>query len=200
VKKIFLTLWTIMIVGPALLSIDSLCAATNVHSFSVPNIDGNAVDLSQYKGKVLLIVNTASQCGYTPQYKPLEALYEKYRDQGFEVLAFPANNFKQQEPGSNEDIKNFCLLNYKTTFPLFAKSSVKGSDISPLYQYLTKESPFKGEITWNFNKFLVGPDGEVIARFESAVDPLAPELVNQLEAALAALKISGEAAPKSFQP
>ena len=158
--------------------------ATTVHSFEAENIDGKKVRLSDYKGKALLIVNTASKCGFTKQYKTMEELYERYKGRGLEVLAFPANNFLGQEPGTNEEIKNFCYLSYKTTFPLFAKSSVKGKDISPLYKYLTEESPFRGAISWNFNKFLVDADGNVIARFESGVDPLSEELVKKLESLL----------------
>jgi len=174
-----IVLATILSFAPA------MAQAENVHSFSAKDIDGRQVDLAQYKGKVLLIVNTASQCGYTPQYKPLETLYQKYKDQGFEVLVFPANDFGSQEPCSNPQIKNFCFLNYKTSFPLFSKTTVKGPRINPLYKYLTEESPFKGEIKWNFNKFLVNSEGEVIGRFESAVDPLAPEIITQVEKALA---------------
>lgn len=153
----------------------------NVHSFTMNDIDGKPVDLSVYKGKVLLIVNTASKCGYTKQYAGLEKLYETYKDKGFEVLAFPANNFMGQEPGTNEEIKAFCSLKFKTSFPLFAKSSVKGEDINPLYKYLTEGSPFKGGITWNFNKFLVNADGEVVARFDKGVDPMAPEVIAAIE-------------------
>ncbi|MEI6438377.1 MAG: glutathione peroxidase [Candidatus Omnitrophota bacterium] len=156
----------------------------NVHSFSMKTIDGDLKSLSDYKGKVLLIVNTASRCGFTPQYAPLEALYEKYRARGFEVLAFPANEFLGQEPGSDAEIKSFCSLKYKTTFPLYAKSVVKGKGISDLYRYLTEQSPFQGEIAWNFNKFLVNGNGDVVARFGSRVDPLANELVEALEAIL----------------
>lgn len=167
-----------------LLSVTPLWAqaqSRNVHSFTMTGIDGKQVNLADYKGKALLIVNTASQCGYTGQYAGLEKLYETYKDKGFEVLAFPANNFGGQEPGSNEDIKQFCNFKFKTTFWLFAKTSVKDKDINPLYQYLTEESPFKGAITWNFNKFLVGPDGEVVARFDKSVDPMSPEVVSMVE-------------------
>ena len=156
----------------------------NVHSFTMKNNDGEDVPLAQYKGKALLIVNTASKCGYTPQYEGLEKLYEQYKDRGFEILAFPANNFMGQEPGSDPEIKNFCLLKYKTTFPVFAKSSVKGGDINPLYQYLTTQAGFNGPIKWNFNKFLVGKDGKVVARFDSGVEPMSAELVAQLEKVL----------------
>lgn len=153
----------------------------NVHSFTVESINGDQISLSDYEGKALLIVNTASRCGYTPQYKSMESLYSIYKEQGLEVLAFPANNFGGQEPGTNDQIKNFCLMKYKTTFPLFAKSSVKGDNINPLYKYLTQESSFDGDISWNFNKFLVDPNGEVVARFPSNVDPLSSQLVKKIE-------------------
>lgn len=153
----------------------------NVFSFTMKNIDAEDVNLATYKGKALLIVNTASKCGYTPQYAALEQLYQEYKDRGFVILAFPANNFMGQEPGTDKQIKDFCLLKYKTTFPVFAKSSVKGADINPLYQYLTTQSGFDGPIKWNFNKFLVSPDGKVVARFDSGVEPKAPELVAELE-------------------
>lgn len=156
----------------------------NVYSFTMKNIDGEDVSLANYKGKALLIVNTASKCGFTPQYAGLETLYEKYKGLGFEVLAFPANNFLSQEPGTDKEIKEFCMLKYKTTFPVFAKTSVKGADINPLYRFLTTQSGFNGPIKWNFNKFLVSPDGKVISRFDSKVDPLAQELVSKLEEVL----------------
>ena len=157
---------------------------SGVHDFSVRTIEGQEKPLADYKGKALLIVNTASRCGFTGQYKGLQALYEKYRDRGFEVLAFPANNFMNQEPGNEAAIKEFCELNFRTTFPLFAKISVKGKDQHPLYRYLTSQPEFAGDIAWNFNKFLVGPDGKVAARFGSRTDPLAPELKQQVEAVL----------------
>jgi glutathione peroxidase len=157
-----------------------------VHEFKVKTIDGKDQSLAVYKGKTLLVVNTASKCGFTGQYKGLEALYEKYREQGFEVLAFPANNFMGQEPGSNEEIAKFCELNYRTSFPLFSKISVKGRDIAPLYAYLTTAPGFAGDVGWNFTKFLVGPDGKVVARFESRTDPLDPKVTGQIEGLLAA--------------
>jgi glutathione peroxidase len=159
-----------------------------IHEFTVKTIDGHERALAEYKGKTLLVVNTASRCGFTPQYAGLEALYQKYRERGFEVLAFPANNFMGQEPGSNEEIAKFCETNYKTSFPLFAKISVKGKDMAPLYTWLTKESGFKGEIGWNFTKFLVDPDGHVVARFDSRTDPLDAKLVDKVEGSLAATK------------
>ena len=144
-------------------------------------IEGKGQSLADFKGKAVLLVNTASLCGYTPQYRSLEALYKEYKDQGFVVLAFPANNFKNQEPGSNEEIKNFCELNYHVTFPVFSKISVKGNDIAPLYQYLTTQSNFNGPITWNFNKFLVDPEGHVVARFDSKIDPLDSGVVEEIK-------------------
>lgn len=170
-----------LVVGLGLTIKSAQAQNTNVHSFKMENIDGEEVDLADYKGKALLIVNTASKCGYTKQYKSLETLYQSYKDKGFEVLAFPANNFKAQEPGNNAEIKNFCSLQYKTNFPLFAKTSVKGAEINPLYKYLTEETPFKGEISWNFNKFLVDPNGDVVARFDSPVDPLDAKVTEELE-------------------
>src|SRR5690242_17408196 len=131
---------------------DAARPAASVLDFKVNDIDGKPVDLSKYKGEVLLIVNTASQCGFTPQYKGLESVYEKYKGQGFEVLAFPANEFGQQEPGTNPEIKNFCSSNYSVTFPLFSKIVVKGEGIHPLYRYLTSKETdpkFAGDISWN---------------------------------------------------
>lgn len=156
----------------------------SLYDFQVKTIDGKDVSLSQYKGKALVIVNTASQCGFTPQYKGLEALYEQYKSKGLEVLAFPANEFGAQEPGSNEEIKKFCELKYKTTFPLFAKIVVKGEGQHPLYKYLTGLEKNGGEITWNFNKFLVSPDGTVVAHLQSKADPTTDEFKKQVEAIL----------------
>ena len=161
---------------------------TSVLDFHVKDIDGKDVDLAKYKGKVLLVVNTASKCGFTPQYKELEALYEKNKDKGFEILAFPANDFLKQEPGSNEDIKEFCSSKYNVTFPLFSKIVVDGKGIDPLYDYLTSKETnpkFAGKIKWNFNKFLVNKKGEVIARFEPKVKPSEKEVETAIEDALA---------------
>lgn len=159
-------------------------APMSVYDFSVKTIDGKEVSLSQYKGKALLIVNTASQCGYTPQYKGLEALYQQYKDKGFEILAFPSNDFGGQEPGSNTEIKQFCELKYKTTFPLFAKIVVKGEGKHPLYKYLTELPKNGGEVEWNFNKFLVSADGAVVAHLPSRADPMSDDVKKQVEAAL----------------
>ena len=160
---------------------------TSVLDFHVKDIEGKDVDLASYKGKVLLIVNTASQCGLTPQYKDLEAIYEKYKDQGLTILAFPANEFGKQEPGSNEEIKEFCSTKYKVSFPLFSKTVVKGKGIDPLFDFLTSETTnpkFAGEIKWNFNKFLVNRNGEVIARFEPREKPNTESAISAIEKAL----------------
>ena len=161
----------------------SLPAATNVHEFTLNSIDGKPVPLAEFKGKVVLIVNVASRCGFTPQYTGLEALYEKYKDQGFVILGFPANNFGSQEPGTNEEIKTFCSSKYSVTFPMYSKVSVKGADQTPLYQYLTQQADptHSGDIKWNFTKFLVDRDGKVVQRFESAVTPDSPEVVSAVE-------------------
>lgn len=156
------------------------------YDFTLDDIDGKPVSLSQYKGKVLLVVNTASFCGNTPQYTDLESMYEQYRDKGFEVLAFPANNFGQQEPGTNAEIKGFCLTKYSVSFPLFSKISVKGEDKHPLYRYLTEQSPFPGEVEWNFQKYLIDRSGNVVARFPHRMKPSSPEMVKEVERVLAA--------------
>ena len=152
-----------------------------IYNITMKTNAGDNKSLADYKGKILLIVNTASRCGFTPQLGSMEKLYQQYKDQGLEVLAFPANNFMGQEPGTDEEIKNFCFLKYKTTFPLFAKISVKGRDIHPLYQYLTEETDFPGSISWNFNKFLVDQHGNVVARFPSKIDPMAPQVTQKIE-------------------
>lgn len=162
-----------------------------IPDFRVQTIDGEDKSLSEYRGKALLIVNTASRCGFTPQYKSLEALYQRYRGRGFEVLAFPANNFMRQEPGTGSEIKAFCGSKYNTSFPLFAKISVKGKDIAPLYGYLTKDSPVPGAIPWNFTKFLVAPDGRVAARFDPATDPLEPKVTRAIDSVLGAKEAPG---------
>ena len=162
----------------------------NEHSVldhKVKDIDGKEVDLSKYKGDVLLIVNVASKCGNTPQYKPLEEVYEKYKDKGFAVLAFPANEFGKQEPGTNEEIKEFCTSNYNVTFPVFSKIVVKGQGINPVYKFLTSKETdpkFSGDIGWNFAKFLVNRKGEVVARFEPKTQPDSPEITGAIEKAL----------------
>lgn len=157
-----------------------------LYEFELARIDGTPQSLGDYKGRTLLIVNTASRCGFTPQYESLEALRQLYKARGFEVLAFPANDFMGQEPGSNAAIQTFCTDRFHTTFPLFAKISVKGKHIAPLYQYLTRDSAFPGDIGWNFAKFLVGPDGQVVARFGPSTDPRAREVTQAIERLLPA--------------
>jgi glutathione peroxidase len=185
---------SIRTIAVALAAITALTApalakdAKNVLDFHLKSIEGKDVDLSQYKGKVLLLVNTASKCGLTPQYEGLEAAQAKYKDKGFSVLAFPANEFGKQEPGTDSEIKEFCTKNYGVTFPVFSKIVVKGEGIHPLYQYLTSKDTngsFAGPIPWNFTKFLVNRKGEVVARFEPKVEPDSEEVTKAIEAALA---------------
>ena len=159
----------------------------SIYDFKVADIDGNDVNLADYKGKVLLILNVASKCGFTPQYKGLESIYRQYKEKGFEILAFPSNDFMGQEPGTNKEIKSFCQLNYQVSFPLFSKISVKGKDIHPLYKFLTEKSTdpkFAGGITWNFNKFLIDRNGNIINRFGSRAEPQSPEVIKAIEDAL----------------
>lgn len=176
------SLRTFLVVGMVMLMAGSALAA-NIYDFTLPSIDGKPMPLADFKGKVILVVNVASRCGYTPQYSALQSLYEKYKGQGFVIIGFPANNFGAQEPGTNEEIKTFCSRKYSVTFPLYSKVSVKGEDQTPLYQYLTKQtSPaIAGEIKWNFTKFLVDRHGNVVQRFESAVTPDSTEVVSAIE-------------------
>ena len=164
-----------------------MSAASNIHEFTLNSIDGKASPLSAYDGKVVMLVNVASRCGYTPQYSGLEALYEKYKDRGLVILGFPANNFGGQEPGTNEEIKTFCSRKYNVTFPMMSKVSVLGDDKTPLYQFLTDKSTdpkFGGDIKWNFTKFLFDRNGNPVARFEPAVTPDSPEVQSAVESAL----------------
>lgn len=156
-----------------------------LYEFSLPDIDGTPRPLAGYKGQVLLLVNVASRCGSTPQYETMQKIYDTYKDRGFRILGFPANNFGSQEPGSNAEIKEFCMSKYAVTFDMFAKISVKGDDIHPLYRYLTTEAGVDGEIGWNFTKFLVDRQGNVVYRFSTKTDPLAPELTSKIEELLA---------------
>lgn len=156
--------------------------SSNIKNVTVKDIDGKNVKLSDYNGKVLLIVNVASYCGYTKQYSGLEEIYRKYKDKGFEILAFPCNQFGQQEPGSNEEIKNFCSTKFDVTFRLFDKIDVNGSNKSPLYTILTDNSVTgKGDINWNFEKFLIDKNGNVVARYPNKVEPTSKELISALE-------------------
>jgi glutathione peroxidase len=159
-----------------------------VLNFTMKGLDGKDVDLSKYQGKVVLIVNVASKCGYTPQYQGLQALHEKYAKDGLVVLGVPSNDFGKQEPGSNEEIKEFCTKNYNVSFDMLGKVVVKGEGQCPLYKFLTSKETdpkFAGPIKWNFNKFLVGRNGEIVGRFDSAVKPESPELTQAVEAELA---------------
>jgi glutathione peroxidase len=159
----------------------------SVLDHKMKGLDGKEVDLSQYKGKVVMIVNVASKCGLTPQYKGLEATYEKYKDQGFVIIGVPANEFGAQEPGTDAEISTFCTEKYNVKFPMLSKVVVKGSGITPLYEQLTmheKNPKFNGPIAWNFTKFLVGRDGEVVSRFEPRTKPDAPEVVKSIETEL----------------
>ncbi len=170
----------------------------SIYNFNAKTINEEEVSLEKYKGQVLIIANTASKCGFTPQYKDLEVLYKKYKDRGFNVLGFPSNQFAEQEPGSSSDIKNFCEINYGVTFDLFQKGDVRGNDAQPLFKYLSEEKTFQGldlnhasgkllntmlkekfpeilvgnGVKWNFTKFLVNRDGEVVGRFEPTTEPL----------------------------
>jgi glutathione peroxidase len=155
---------------------------TSLHEFSVKNIDGKEIKLSDYQGKAALIVNVASQCGYTPQYKGLETLYKTYKDRGFVILGFPSNDFGAQEPGTDEQIKQFCGLKYDVSFDMFSKVKVKGNDKVDLYKYLTEAT--KAEVQWNFNKFLVDKSGKVVKYYASGVSPESPELKKDIESLL----------------
>lgn len=159
--------------------------AGKIYEFEMKTIDGKPKKLADYKGHVWLVVNTASLCGFTPQYKDLQSLYEKFQDKGFKIAAFPANEFGAQEPGSDTDIKKFCMTKYALGFDLFSKIVVKGAGTHPLYQYLTKDSGFPGEIPWNFAKFLVDKKGKVVARFEPDANPAGKDVSAAVEKALA---------------
>ncbi len=155
----------------------------NIYGFSVEKLEGGTISLADFKGKYLLLVNTASECGYTPQYKDLQKLHETHGHQ-LVVIGFPANNFGSQEPGSNVEISGFCKKNYGVSFPMAAKISVKGQDMAPLYQWLTQKKlngVMDAEVSWNFNKFLVGKDGRLITKFESSVEPMSEEILSLLK-------------------
>ncbi len=162
-------------------------APTKLQTIPLKDIDGKATSLKTYSGKVLLVVNVASHCGYTKQYTGLEALHQKYKDKNFSVLGFPCNDFGGQEPGTAEEIKTFCSTKYSVTFPLFEKLHVKGSDQHPLYAALTgKDSPLPGDVKWNFGKFLIGKDGKILKRWDSGTTPDSKEITEAIDAALAA--------------
>ena len=164
-----------------------LAASAPVYQYKLKTIDGQPATLSHYKGKVLLLVNVASSCGFTPQYKALESVYEKYKDRGLVIVGIPANNFANQESGTDQEIKTFCTRKYQVTFPMMSKVSVLGEDKTPLYQYLTDRSSdpsFAGDIKWNFTKFLLDRQGKPVGRFEPATTPDSPEVIAAIEAAL----------------
>ena len=164
-------------------------AASSVHEFTLKSLAGAPTPLAQYKGKVMLIVNVASQCGYTYQYEGLQKVFMKYKDRGLVVAGFPANNFGEQEPGTDVEIGAFCRSKYGVTFPMFSKISVAGKDMAPLYQFLTNTTinpKTGGPIPWNFTKYLVDRNGKVLARFDSAIEPESKELTRAIEQALAA--------------
>ncbi len=165
----------------------ALSSGASLYDIPLKDIDDKETSLKPYQGKVLLIVNVASQCGLTPQYTALQAIQQKYKDKGFSVLGFPCNQFNSQEPGSNKEIKQFCSSKYEVTFPLFDKLEVNGPNRHPLYVALAgKASPFPGDIKWNFGKFLIGRDGKILKRFEPPTKPDAPEVISAIEAALKA--------------
>jgi glutathione peroxidase len=181
VRKLILTLIGFLAAGA------TAARAASVYDFTMKSIDGQPVSLKTYSGKVVLLVNVASRCGFTPQYAGLEALYEKYKDRGLVIVGIPANNFGSQEPGTNEEIKKFCSSKYNVSFPMMAKVSVLGDDKTPLYQFLTDKSQdpqFGGDIKWNFTKFLVDRKGNLVARFEPNVTPDSPEVQAAVESAL----------------
>jgi len=155
--------------------------SASVLDFTMNSIDGKPVPLSSYKGHVCLIVNTASECGFTPQYETLQKLYETYKDKGFKILAFPSNDFGKQEPGTDAEIKTFCSTKFHTTFDLFSKIDVKGKEQHPLYKYITKDSPFPGDVKWNFQKYLVDRSGKIVAKYMSAVDPMSNDVRKDVE-------------------
>ena len=180
-RKFFLMLSVVM--GAVLAG----AQAHNIYDFTMKSIDGQPVSLKSYSGKVVMVVNVASKCGFTPQYAGLEALYEKYKDRGFVIVGVPANNFAQQEPGTDDEIKKFCSNKYNVTFPMMSKVSVLGEDETPLYRFLTDKSAnpqVGGDIKWNFTKFLFDRNGKPVARFEPAVTPDSPEVQAAVESAL----------------
>ena len=181
---------SVFLLGNLVGTVQSTSAAdsqSSIYDFTMETLSGDSLSLSVYRGNVLLVVNVASKCGYTPQYKGLQQIYEKFKKKGLVVLGFPANNFANQEPGSDAEIRDFCTTNYGVTFPMFSKISVKGSDQHPLYTYLTSKETnpeFAGKITWNFNKFLINRDGKIISRFQSSDKPESDKVIHAIESAL----------------
>ena len=170
-----------------LLATVAMADAASLYDYRLEDIDGKPVMLEQFRGKVLMVVNTASRCGYTYQFDGLETLFKQYEDRGLVILGFPSNDFLGQEPGTNQEIKQFCTLSFGVTFPMFAKIKVTGKDMHPLYRYLTEKSTdprFAGAVSWNFNKFLIGRDGSVAARFRTQDEPQSAAVRAAVEAAL----------------
>lgn len=176
----------LMLVALATVARAEPASAASVHDFQVRAMDGRDVPLSEYAGTLLLVVNTASRCGFTSQYEGLENLVQRYRARGFEVLAFPANDFLGQEPGTDAEIREFCTLKYAVTFPVFSKLRVKGRRMHPLYAHLTRDSARPGAVGWNFTKFLVDQQGRVVDRFDSRTDPTDARVIRAIEARLPA--------------
>ena len=182
-KKILIAFASLILVSFILPSKKENVMKSSIYEFKVDGLSGDVIDFSKFKGKKILIVNTASKCGFTPQYEYLEKLYQKYNDK-LVIVGFPANNFNSQEPGTNDDIKAFCTKNYGVTFPMAAKISVKGDDMAPIYKWLTHKSEngvLDAEITWNFNKFLLDENGTLLAKFESNVAPMSDDIVKYLK-------------------
>ena len=184
-NRLVLFLFSMVVTASMTLASDK--EATSVYDFMMKSIDGKDISLSAYKGKVLLIVNVASRCGYTPQYEGLETLFRKYKEKGFMILGFPANNFGWQEPGTDAEIRAFCTTTYDVTFDMFSKISVRGSDQHPLYHFLTSgvaNSALAGDVKWNFQKYLVDRKGNLVAKFKTAVEPLSSDMTSAIEKAL----------------
>ena len=189
-RAIFMTAATLVILaaGFAAAQTGGKAKVPPVLSFTVENIAGQPVNLSKYAGKAVLVVNVASECGFTPQYAGLQALHRKYSAKGLTILGFPSNDFGEQEPGTNADIQQFCKSNYGVEFDMFAKVRIVGNNKAPLYEYLTSRDTnpkFSGDVGWNFEKFLIGRDGEIVARFLSDVEPQSEEMLSAIESALA---------------
>ena len=184
IKKIIVIMNILIIYGYGNSNPENVGEKMNsIYNFSVTSIEGNTINLSKYQGKVILIVNVASKCGFTSQYKSLQEIYTKYKDQGFIILGFPANNFLWQEPGTDKEIETFCSLNYNVSFQMFSKISVKGKNTNPLYQFLTEKSTkkFNGKIGWNFTKFLINKEGIVVDRFTPKTKPNSIEITKRIE-------------------
>lgn len=182
-KKILFAFASLILVSFILPSKKDFSMKSSIYQFKVDGLNGDVIDFSKFKGKKILVVNTASKCGFTPQYEYLEKLYKTYSDK-LVIVGFPANNFASQEPGTNDEIKAFCTKNYGVTFPMAAKVSVKGDDIAPIYKWLTNKSEngvLDAEITWNFNKFLLDENGNLITKFDSKVAPMSDEIVKYLK-------------------